>query len=205
MLLTAKQQRVLEFIQNFILTRGYPPTIREIAQGLDFKTNSIYSVQRILKILEQKGFIKRNIRKPRGIELLHFKLSNAVLVPLVGKVSAGFPIPAIEEVEGNLVLDSVFLKDTKNTIALRIRGDSMKGAGIQDGDIVIVKLGAEVKDGDIVIAFVDNEVTCKRLRVEKEKIVLMPENPYYEPLEIKREEARLYILGKVVGLYRRIE
>lgn len=205
MLLTAKQQKVLEFIQNYILTRGFPPTIREIAEGLGFKENSIYSVQRILRILEQKGFLKRNARKPRGIELLHFKLSNAVLVPLVGKVSAGFPIPAIEEIEGNIVLDSIFLKDTKNTIALKIKGNSMIGAGILDGDIVIVKIGVEVKNNDIVVAFVDNEVTCKRLKVTDESIQLVPENPEYKIIEIRREEARLYILGKVVGLFRRID
>lgn len=205
MILTTKQQKVLEFIQNYILTRGYPPTIREIADGLNFKKSSIYSVQRILKILEQKGFLKRNSHRPRGIELMHFRLSNAVLVPLVGKVSAGFPIPAIEEIEGNIVLDSIFLKDTKNTIALRIKGNSMVEAGILDGDIVIVKIGVEVKNNDIVIAFVDNEVTCKRLRVGENTVKLVPENPEYKSIEIRKEETRLYILGKVVGLFRRID
>jgi len=205
LVLTKREKQVLDFIQNFILTRGYPPTIREIAEGIGISLNSIYSIQRCLYGLERKGFIKRNRRKPRGIELLHFRLTNAVLVPLVGKVSAGFPIPAIEEVEGNIVLDSIFLRDSENTIALRIKGDSMVGAGILDGDIVIVKMNVEVRDKDIVIAFVDNEVTCKRLRVEKDQVILMPENPEYKPIEIKPEEVKLYILGKVVGLFRKID
>lgn len=205
MILTTKQKNVLEFIQNFILTRGYPPTIREIAEGLGLGLNNIYSVQRHLKVLEEKGFIKRNHKKPRGIELLHFKLSNAVMVPLVGKVSAGFPIPAIEEVEGNIVLDAIFIRDTKNTIALRIKGDSMIGAGILDKDIVIVRLGAEVRDGDLVVAFVDNEVTCKRLQTDREYVYLVPENPDYKQFVLRKEEARLYILGKVVGLFRRLD
>ncbi|MEO0274874.1 MAG: S24 family peptidase, partial [candidate division WOR-3 bacterium] len=89
-------------------------------------------------------------------------------------------------------------------IALRIKGNSMVGAGIFDGDLVIVKIGVEVKDNDIVVAFVDNEVTCKRLKVTEDKIQLVPENPDYKIIEMKREEARLYILGKVVGLFRRI-
>uniref|UniRef100_A0A7V4E4Z3 LexA repressor n=1 Tax=candidate division WOR-3 bacterium TaxID=2052148 RepID=A0A7V4E4Z3_UNCW3 len=205
MVLTRKQKAVLDFIQQFILTHGYPPTIREIAEGLNLGLNSIYSIQRHLKVLEDKGFIRRNSRKPRGIELLHFKLSNAAMIPLVGKVSAGFPIPAIEEVEGNVVFDALLIKDTSNTIALRVKGDSMVGAGIYDRDIVVVRLGAVVKNGDIVVAFVDNEVTCKRFREDSEFVYLIPENPAYREIKLRKEEARLYILGKVVALFRRLE
>lgn len=205
MILTKRQKEVLDFIQQFILTRGYPPTIREIAEGLNLGINNIYSIQRHLKVLEEKGFIKRNPRKPRGIELLHFKLSNAAMIPLVGKVSAGFPIPAIEEIEGNVVLDTLFVKDTQNTIALRIKGDSMIGAGILDRDIVVVKIGSVVKNGDIVVAFVDNEVTCKRFREDGEFVYLIPENPNYKEIRIRKEESRLYILGKVIALFRRFE
>ncbi len=204
MVLTKRQQQVLEFVQNYIFTRGYPPTIREIAEGLNLGDHNIYSIQRHLKALEDKGFIKRNKRKPRGIELLHFKLSSAVTIPLVGRVSAGFPIPAIEEYEGSVVLDSLILGDSKNTIALRIRGDSMIGAGILDKDIVIVKLGAEVKNGDIVVAFVDNEVSCKRFKQDDQYVYLIPENPDYNVINIRKEESRLYILGKVVGVIRRL-
>jgi repressor LexA len=205
LILTKRQKEVLDFIQQFILTRGYPPTIREIAEGLNLGINNIYSIQRHLKVLEEKGFIKRNPRKPRGIELLHFKLSNAAMIPLVGKVSAGFPIPAIEEIEGNVVLDTLFVKDTQNTIALRIKGDSMIGAGILDRDIVVVKIGSVVKNGDIVVAFVDNEVTCKRFREDGEFVYLIPENPNYKEIRIRKEESRLYILGKVIALFRRFE
>lgn len=205
MILTKRQKEVLDFIQQFILTRGYPPTIREIAEGLNLGLNNIHSIQRHLKVLEEKGFIKRNPRKPRGIELLHFKLSNAAMIPLVGKVSAGFPIPAIEEIEGNVVLDTLFVKDTHNTIALRIKGDSMIGAGILDRDIVVVKIGSVVKNGDIVVAFVDNEVTCKRFREDGEFVYLIPENPNYKEIKIRKEESRLYILGKVIALFRRFE
>jgi repressor LexA len=205
LILTKRQKEVLDFIQQFILTRGYPPTIREIAEGLNLGLNNIYSIQRHLKVLEEKGFIKRNPRKPRGIELLHFKLSNAAMIPLVGKVSAGFPIPAIEEIEGNVVLDALFVKDAHNTIALRIKGDSMIGAGILDRDIVVVKIGSVVKNGDIVVAFVDNEVTCKRFREDGEFVYLIPENPNYKEIKIRKEESRLYILGKVIALFRRFE
>jgi len=203
--LTNRQKEVLDFIQNFILTRGYPPTIREIANGLNLGPNNIYSVQRHLRVLETKGFIKRSRRKPRGIELLHFKLSSAVMIPLVGKISAGFPIPAIEETEGNIVLDTIFIKDSKNTIALRIKGDSMAGTGILDKDIVIVKLDAEARDGDLVVAFVDNEVTCKRFKMDEECVYLLPENPAYKEVKLKKEEARLYVMGKVIGLFRRVD
>jgi len=194
----------LRFIENFLLTRGFPPTLREIAEGIGLGIKNIASVQKHLKSLEKKGYIKRIPRKTRGIELTSLKLSNLNIIPIIGKVQAGLPIPAFEDVEGTIAVDSLFVRNADGTIALRVKGESMKNAGILPGDVVVVKLNEQINDNDIVVAFVDGEVTIKRIKRKEDTIDLVPENPEFDVITIKSNEERLYILGKVVAVFRRI-
>jgi len=194
----------LRFIENFLLTRGFPPTLREIAEGIGLGIKNIASVQKHLKSLERKGYIKRIPRKTRGIELTSLKLSNLNIIPIIGKVQAGLPIPAFEDVEGTIAVDSLFVRNADGTIALRVKGESMKNAGILPGDVVVVKLNEQINDNDIVVAFVDGEVTIKRIKRKEDTIDLVPENPEFDVITIKSNEERLYILGKVVAVFRRI-
>ncbi|HDL60072.1 MAG TPA: repressor LexA [candidate division WOR-3 bacterium] len=202
--LTGRQKEVLRFIENFLLTRGFPPTLREIAEGIGLGIKNIASVQKHLKSLEKKGYIKRIPRKTRGIELTSLKLSNLNIIPIIGKVQAGLPIPAFEDVEGTIAVDSLFVRNADGTIALRVKGESMKNAGILPGDVVVVKLNEQINDNDIVVAFVDGEVTIKRIKRKEDTIDLVPENPEFDVITIKSNEERLYILGKVVAVFRRI-
>jgi len=194
----------LRFIENFLFTRGFPPTLREIAEGIGLGIKNIASVQKHLKSLEKKGYIKRIPRKTRGIELTSLKLSNLNIIPIIGKVQAGLPIPAFEDVEGTIAVDSLFVRNADGTIALRVKGESMKNAGILPGDVVVVKLNEQINDNDIVVAFVDGEVTIKRIKRKEDTIDLVPENPEFDVITIKSNEERLYILGKVVAVFRRI-
>ena len=202
--LTGRQKEVLRFIENFLFTRGFPPTLREIAEGIGLGIKNIASVQKHLKSLERKGYIKRIPRKTRGIELTSLKLSNLNIIPIIGKVQAGLPIPAFEDVEGTIAVDSLFVRNADGTIALRVKGESMKNAGILPGDVVIVKLNEQINDNDIVVAFVDGEITIKRIKRKEDIIDLVPENPEFDVITIKSNEERLYILGKVVAVFRRI-
>jgi len=202
--LTGRQKEVLRFIENFLLTRGFPPTLREIAEGIGLGIKNIASVQKHLKSLEKKGYIKRIPRKTRGIELTSLKLSNLNIIPIIGKVQAGLPIPAFEDVEGTIAVDSLFVRNADGTIALRVKGESMKNAGILPGDVVVVKLNEQINDNDIVVAFVDGEVTIKRIKRKEDTIDLVPENPEFDVITIRSNEERLYILGKVVAVFRRI-
>ena len=202
--LTGRQKEVLRFIENFLLTRGFPPTLREIAEGIGLGIKNIASVQKHLKSLERKGYIKRIPRKTRGIELTSLKLSNLNIIPIIGKVQAGLPIPAFEDVEGTIAVDSLFVRNADGTIALRVKGESMKNAGILPGDVVVVKLNEQINDNDIVVAFVDGEVTIKRIKRKEDTIDLVPENPEFDVITIKSNEERLYILGKVVAVFRHI-
>jgi len=194
----------LRFIENFLLTRGFPPTLREIAEGIGLGIKNIASVQKHLKSLERKGYIKRIPRKTRGIELTSLKLSNLNIIPIIGKVQAGLPIPAFEDVEGTIAVDSLFVRNADGTIALRVKGESMKNAGILPGDVVVVKLNEQINDNDIVVAFVDGELTIKRIKRKEDTIDLVPENPEFDVITIKSNEERLYILGKVVAVFRHI-
>jgi len=202
--LTNRQKEVLRFIENFLLTRGFPPTLREIAEGIGLGVKNIASVQKHLKSLEKKGYIKRIPRKTRGIELTSLKLSNLNIIPIIGKVQAGLPIPAFEDVEGTIAVDSLFVRNADSTIALRVKGESMRNAGILPGDVVIVKLNEQIKNNDIVVAFVDGEVTIKRIERKGDTVDLVPENPEFDVITIKSNEERLYILGKVIAVFRRI-
>lgn len=196
--LTEKQQLVLQFIKDEIQCRGYPPTVREICQGLGLRSSS--TVHAHLSQLEKKGYIRRDPTKPRAIEVLMDERADAVPVPIIGKVTAGEPILAIENQEGTMTLPKEFVGNGENFL-LRVRGDSMIRAGILDGDLVLVRRQDTADNGDIVVALLNGEeATVKRFFREKGYIRLQPENEHLEPIITKE----IRILGKVIGVLRRL-
>lgn len=192
--LTAKQQRVLDVITVSLRQRGQPPTVREI--GLEIGVASSCTVQRHLDALERKGHIKRDRYKYRSIELANSPFpvfARAINVPIVGHISAGSPILAVENIEDTFPLPAEFVGDDE-MFMLRVRGDSMINAGILDGDLVAVRQQPNADNGDIVAAMIEEEATVKRFFREKDHIRLQAENPKYDPI-ISRD---VKVLGKVV-------
>ncbi len=198
--LTGKQQEVLEYIVELVRTRGYPPTLEEL--GKRFGIRSTNGVRAHLRALERKGYLKRRPRTSRGIELTIPPLplastAQVIEVPLVGRVAAGLPLLAVQNLDGTLLLDKSLIRG-EGCFALKVKGDSMVEAGILDGDYVLVRPQASAENGDIVVALLDDEVTVKRFYREKQRIRLQPANSRMEPIFVK--EAR--ILGRVVALVR---
>ena len=204
MAISAKQQRVLEYIRSFTREHGYPPAVRDICQGLGLKSTS--TAHGYLERLEKNGFIRRDPSKTRAIELIEEdnglpeeSFVSAVNVPLLGQVAAGQPILAEENLEEYLPMPkSMVPYDDKNTFALEIRGESMIKAGILNGDKIIVRQTQVAENGDIIVAMIENEATCKRFFKEKDRIRLQPENDLMEPMYFDNVQ----ILGKVIGLIR---
>ena len=198
--LTRKQDRVFEFIRKHVQDIGYPPTVREIGMNFGISEKGAYDH---LNAIEKKGYIRRMPKKPRAIEILEFvpqKLpQTAVEVPIVGRVAAGEPILASENVEGTLPVPREVVKED-TCFALRINGKSMIEAGIFEGDLVIVRSQNYADTGDIVVALLDEEATVKRFFRDGNKIRLQPENSVMSPIIV--DDAQ--ILGKVVGLFRRM-
>ena len=199
--LTPKQQRVLDFIRNQIVERGHPPTIREI--GRELNISSTNGVRTHLTALIKKGYLKKEKFISRGIELTQAVASNIGRVPLVGSVPAGSPIDAIENVEGEVAVDLSFLPK-EESFSLRVVGDSMRDAGILDGDLVLVKKQRVAQRGDIVVAVIGGEATVKRYYPENGRVRLQPENEDYEPIMVDKHSGDFRIAGKVVGLLRRM-
>ena len=198
--LTDRQRKVLEYIQALIAERGHPPTIREI--GRRFKIRSTNGVRTHLQALIKKGYLKKHALISRGLELTA-KLSAGVgRLPLVGTVPAGNPIDAIENIEGEIAVDSTFLPRS-DCFTLRVQGDSMKGAGILDGDLILVQKQQVARRGDIVVAIVDGEATVKRYFPERDRIRLQPENPEFQPIFAGKTSGEFRLAGKVIGLMRR--
>lgn len=199
-LLTDKQRKIYEFIENKIVNFGQPPTIREI--GSHFKISSTNGVRTHLTALIKKGYLKKREYLSRGLELAHSLAGQIGRIKIVGSVPAGHPIDAVENVEGELALDLSFLPKG-DSFSLRVTGDSMKGAGILNGDLVLVKKQQEAKKGDIVVALLNGEATVKRYFPESNRIRLQPENDDFEPIYINKRSGEFKIAGKVVGLLRR--
>jgi repressor LexA len=199
--LAGKQLEVLEFLKSELYNKGYPPSVREICEAVGLKSTS--TVHGHLERLEKKGFIRRDPTKPRAIEILDSSpLSIArdlVEVPIVGKVTAGQPILAVENIEDSFPLPADFLRGSDNFI-LVVKGESMIEAGILDGDYVVVKQQNHANNGDIVVALIEDEATVKRFYREKDHIRLQPENSLMEPILVKD----VSILGKVTGVFRRL-
>ncbi len=202
--LTKRQEEILNFIKEYIVAHGYPPTIREICKAMD--VSSPATVHAHLNNLEAKGFIKKEDTKNRAIELLvpnEFaqKDPEVIEVPLLGKITAGSPIEAIERPNEFFSLPAYLIPRNKEVFTLLVSGTSMINAGILDGDIVIVEKRNTARNGEIVVAMTDeNEVTLKTYYKEKDYFRLQPENDTMDPIILDN----VFILGKAIGLYRKI-
>lgn len=198
--ITERQKTVLSFIKDHADKHGYPPTIREIAVYL--KITSLPAVKRHLDALERKGYIKRGEGVSRAIEIVGKKLMLSVReVPVIGTVRAGKPILAVEDIEATIALDSSVVR-WDDAFFLRVNGDSMIEAHIMDGDLALVRPGQDVKNGDIVVALIGDEATLKRFCIERDGILLKPENSAMEPIFVHKDEPQFRIIGKVVGTFR---
>ena len=199
--LTPTQRRVLDFLREFVERHRFAPTAAEIANrfGIAVKNGFYY-----LELLERKGYIRRKRHHPRRIEFVGENLSrSAVRVPVLGRVPAGGPREAIEEVEGELLLDPDLVGEGE-VFSLRVKGDSMTGAHICDGDHVVVRSQARVEEGEIVVAVIDGEATVKRFRRWKGKVRLEAANPDYPPIVVPAGAPSFRIAGRVVGVYRKL-
>jgi repressor LexA len=198
--LTKRQKEIFDYIRKYSGRHGYPPTVREIGKAVGLHSSS--TVHAHLANLEKIGLLKRDPTKPRAIELLvdrARKMMRGPGLPLVGQVAAGEPVLAEEHIEEYLDVPAVIGGETGDYI-LRIKGDSMKDAGILEGDFVVVRPAEDANNGEIVVALLDDEATVKRFYREKDQVRLEPANKAYKP--IKTREAEL--LGKVVGVFRSI-
>ncbi|WML43807.1 transcriptional repressor LexA [Neobacillus sp. PS3-40] len=203
--ISKRQQDILDFIKGEVKKKGYPPSVREIGEAVGLASSS--TVHGHLARLESKGLIRRDPTKPRAIEILeadeatNIPRNNVVNVPIVGKVTAGLPITAIENVEEYFPLPERLAPSDEQVFMLEIMGESMIEAGILNGDYVIVKQQQTANNGEIVVAMTeDDEATCKRFFKEKDYIRLQPENSSMEPIILRN----VSILGKVIGVYRQI-
>ena len=200
--LTARQQRILDFIATTVRVRGYPPTVREIGEAVGLTSSS--SVHAQLANLERLGLLHKDPTKPRAMTLSDSPRAEGVVVPLLGRIAAGSPTLSDQHVEEHLVVPMGFAGDAEH-FALTVRGDSMVDAGILNGDVVVVRAGEAAESGDIVAVLLpgpaEEEATVKRLRRQRGRVLLVPENPSLEPFEMDPDGR---ILGTVVALLRRL-
>ena len=199
--LTTRQRDVLDFITGMIQKKGFPPTIREI--GEKFNITSTNGVRAILSALDKKGYIKRKPLVSRGIEVLAQTRPSFVAVPLLGRIAAGLPILAVENIEGTIAVDSSFVTGG-DIFSLKVVGDSMKESGIFDGDYVLARMQPSAEKGDIVVAVIGEEATVKRYSPEKNRIRLEPANPVFEPIIVDKKSPDFRIAGTVIGLLRKM-
>jgi len=198
--LTQRQTVILEFIKREIRQKGYPPSVREIGDAVGLMSSS--TVHGHLQTLEEKGYIRRDPTKPRAIEILDSSSDTTlqkqvVMVPIIGRVTAGQPILAIENIEDTFPLPAELVR-SDSVFMLKVQGESMIEAGILDGDMVLVRQQNVAQNGDIVVALIDEEATVKRFFKERSLVRLQPENSSMEPIYSQD----VYILGKVIGVYR---
>ena len=196
--LTDKQKRILEFLTEFTKNHGYPPTVREIGNHFRF----LWAAARgHLQALERKGFIKLNPAKSRGIEIPGLMPSGGFMLPVAGRIQAGRPILAIENIDSHILIDKA-LFPYADSFSLRVTGDSMVDAGILDGDYVVVKPQRTIENGEIGVILIDDEATVKRVFRERKKIILKPENKNRKPTIHNHDE--ITIIGKVAGVIRKL-
>lgn len=193
-----KQTQIYNFLIEFTKSKGYPPSVREICQAVSLKSTS--TVHGHLKRLEKKGLIYRDPTKPRALEIVELSNEEKELIdiPIVGKVTAGMPILATENIEDMFQMPINYVKHNNDLFILKVTGDSMIEAGILDGDLAIIEQKNIATNGDIVVALIENEATIKRFFKENGFIRLQPENKNYEPIIVED----CSILGKLVGIYR---
>ena len=195
------QQRILDYIKSEIQTKGYPPSVREIAQAVGLKSTS--TVHGHLQRLEKRGLLHRDAMKPRAMEVTgdpNFVRNNSTAVPVLGRVTAGLPILAEENLDEYVAIPEIMLGDGEHFILL-VRGDSMIEAGILDGDYIVVKKCSDALNGEIVVAMIDDSATVKRFYKEDGHFRLQPENSSMAPIYADE----VTVLGKVVSLYRLVK
>jgi len=208
--LTDRQEEILNFIQLFLQENGYPPTLREI--GKRFNISSTFGVKRHLEALTKKGYLNILSNASRGITITRDEFeqtatinigenNNNNKIPIIGRVAAGSPILAEENIEGTIVIDPMFLKKDSESFALKVKGDSMVDAGIFEDDLVIISPKANTVNGDIIVARIEDEVTVKIYENKNQQIRLIPQNKLYEPIVIKNKN-EFSIVGKVTGVVR---
>lgn len=202
--LTERQRQVLQFIKDEIRAKGYPPSVREIGEAIGLSSSS--TVHGHMARLEEKGFIRRDPTKPRAIEVLDDlgmqPRRRTVSIPIMGRVTAGMPILAVENIEDHFPLPADFVRaDESELFFLTVEGDSMIEAGILSGDYVLVRKQAQASNGEIVVALIEDEATVKRFYKEHGHIRLQPENRFMDPIIVPNAQ----ILGKVIGLVRNME
>ena len=197
--ISPKQQEILEYIKSQILERGFPPAVRDICEAVHLKSTS--SVHSHLETLEKNGYIRRDPTKPRAIEILdesfNFTRREMVNVPMVGRVAAGEPLLAEQNVENYFPIPMEFMPNNQ-TFMLRVKGDSMINIGIFDGDLVLVEQRQTARNGEVIVALVEDGATVKRFFEEEGVFRLQPENDALDPIIVKEVQ----ILGKVIGVFR---
>lgn len=198
--ITSKQQEILDFIKEETASKGYPPSVREICSAVGLKSTS--TVHGHLDRLEKRGFIRRDPTKPRAIEILDRTgyQKEIINVPIVGSVAAGQPILAVENIEDRFPIPADFFPSNNNMFILEIKGTSMIGVGIMDGDYLIVQQQSTASNGEIVVALIEDSATVKTFYREKDHIRLQPENPDMKPIIVDD----CAILGKAIGLFRKM-
>jgi repressor LexA len=198
--LTKRQKEIFDFIRRYASKYGYPPTVREIGKAVGLQSSS--TVHAHLANLEKVGLLRRDPTKPRAIELLVDRAKRAMRgsgLPVVGQVAAGAPILAEENIEEYVQVPSAIGGDQGDYV-LEVKGDSMRDAGILDGDFVVVNQAEDADNGEIVVALIEDEATVKRFYREKDRVRLQPANKAYKPIRTRDAQ----VLGRVIGVYRRI-
>ena len=207
--LTSRQEEILEYIKKYSKENRMPPTVREI--GNHFEISSTNGVRSILAALIKKGYINRSPRLSRGIEVIDNDKSgnvaeapsNTIEIPIVGRVAAGTPILAVQNLEGTVTIDRDFLACRSDVFALRVKGDSMINAGIFDGDLFFARQQKTAERGEIIVAQIDNEATVKYYHPLADHVELRPANPRYRPIIVKNDKD-FTIAGKLIGVMRKV-
>lgn len=195
--LTDRQAAVLNFIKEFALERGYPPTIPEIQE--EFGIKSPNGVNNHIKALIRKGYLKRDSSRARALDIIGMRDG----IPIVGRVAAGAPILAEENLEGHFTMNDIY-GHSDDIFMLKVRGESMIKAGIFDGDYVIVRMQQTVEPGEIAVAFIDDEATVKRVYCDGNIVRLVPENDTMRPITVRSTDPTFRVGGKVIGVVRRM-
>ncbi len=209
--LTSRQREILEFIRHFMVQAGYPPTVREIGAHFGFVPRSVFDH---LKALERKGYLRRTASKSRSLQILEGPGVPAPLppgraagtfreLPILGRVAAGQPLLAEQNVEGTFTISREWVNGDE-AFLLKVQGESMIGAHILPGDYALVRRQDTAENGEIVVALVNDEATVKRVFIKKDMIVLQPENPAMPPIQVRRGEKNFQIIGKVIGIVRKL-
>jgi repressor LexA len=210
LVLTARQREVLDFVRLFITQTGYPPTVREIGAHFGFVPRSVFDH---LKALERKGYLRRTASKSRSLQILDS--SGAIQpappgrdpgplreLPILGRVAAGDPLLAEENVEGTFTISRDWVNGDE-AFLLKVQGESMINAHILPGDYALVRRQAIAENGEIVVALVNDEATIKRVFFRKDAVILQPEHPTMPPIQVRRGEKSFQIVGKVIGILRK--